>query len=108
MLFLIRNTVSLGSTHIFTLIFHFPNPFQTPTQLCHRIEEVFTITTVLHSTLYLFWKLRYRSCQFFVYEFLLSNRFESGHVLWVVRKVLSRRSRRSLDRGNWFRGSGDI
>src|SRR5260370_26200233 len=37
--FLIRNTVSLGSTHIFTPIFHFPNPFQTPTQLCHRIER---------------------------------------------------------------------
>src|SRR5258708_7450419 len=50
-------------------IFHFPNPFQTLTQLCHRIEPVFTITTVLHSTLYLFWKPRYRSCQFFVYAF---------------------------------------
>src|SRR5258705_400045 len=62
-------------------IFHFPNPFQTLMQLCHRIEPVFTITTVLHSTLYLFWKPRYGSCRFFVYTFLLSNRFESGHVL---------------------------
>jgi len=69
---------------------------------------VLTITMVLHSTLYLFWKLRYRNCQFIVYAFFLSNPFESGHVLWVVRKVLSRRSRRSWDRGNWFRGSGDI
>src|SRR5258708_39951289 len=54
-------------------IFHFPNPFQTLTQLCHRIEPVFTITTVLHSTLYLFWKPRYGSCRFFVYTFFLSN-----------------------------------
>src|SRR5260221_14072091 len=91
--FLIRNPVSLGSTHIFTPIFHFPNPFQTPTQLCHRIELVFAITMVLHSTLYLFWKPRYGSCWSFVYTFLLSNRFESGHVLWAVRKVLLRRSR---------------
>src|SRR5260370_3577498 len=73
MLFFIRNPVSLGSTHIFTLIFHFPNPFQTPTQLCHRIELVFTITMVLHSTLYPFWKPRYGSCRFFVYAFLLST-----------------------------------
>src|SRR5258705_12628548 len=62
-------------------IFHFPNPFQTLTQLCHRIEPVFTITPELHSTLYLFWKPRYGSCRFFVYAFFLSNPFESGHAL---------------------------
>src|SRR5260221_7548627 len=62
-------------------IFHFPNPFQTLTQLCHRIEPDFTITTVLHSTLYLFWKPRYGSCRFFVYAFFLSYPFESGRVL---------------------------
>ena len=45
-------------------IFHFPNPFQTLTQLCHRIELAFTITTVLHSILYLFWKPRNGSCRF--------------------------------------------
>src|SRR5260221_8085034 len=88
--FLIRNPVSLGSTHILTPIFHFPNPLQTPMQLCHRIELVFIITMVLHSTLYLFWKPRYGSCQFFVYAFFLSNRFESTHILYVVLKVLSR------------------
>src|SRR5260221_12140719 len=54
-------------------IFHFPSPFQTPTQLCHRIELVFTITMVLHSTLYPFWKPRYGSCRFFVYAFFLST-----------------------------------
>src|SRR5258707_5020415 len=64
-------------------IFHFPNPFQTLMQLCHRIEPVFTITMVLHSTLYLFWKLRYGSCWLFVYTFFLSNSFESGTVLSV-------------------------
>src|SRR5258705_8085178 len=54
-------------------IFHFPNPFQTLTQLCHRIEPVFAITMVLHSTLYLFWKPRYGSCRFFVYAFFLTT-----------------------------------
>src|SRR5258708_36719691 len=48
-------------------IFHFPNPFQTLMQLCHRIDPVFTITTVLHSTLYLFWKPRYETSRVFVY-----------------------------------------
>src|SRR5258708_2143875 len=38
-------------------------------QLCHRIELVFTITMVLHSTLYLFWKPRYGSCQFLFTHF---------------------------------------
>ncbi len=50
-------------------IFHFPNPFQTPTQLYHQIELIRTITTVLHSTSYLFWKARYGTCRFFVYAF---------------------------------------
>src|SRR5258708_40162029 len=62
-------------------IFHFPNPFQTLTQLCHRIEPVFTITTVVHSTLYLFWKPRYGTCQIFLYMLFLGNPFEPGHVL---------------------------
>src|SRR5260370_3373813 len=44
-------------------IFCFPNPFQTSTQLCHRIEPVLKITMVLHSTPYLFWKARYGTCR---------------------------------------------
>src|SRR5258707_14198483 len=76
-------------------IFHFPNPFQTPTQLCHRIDLIHTIPTIYISTLYLFWKARYGTCRLFVYTFLLGKPFESGYVSYVVRKVFSRGSQRS-------------
>ncbi len=76
-------------------IFHFPNPFQTLTQLYHRIELICTIPTIYISTPYLFWKVRYGTCRLFVYTFLLGNPFESGYVSYVVRKVFLRGSRRS-------------
>src|SRR5258707_72213 len=76
-------------------LFHFPNPFQTLTQLCHRIELIRTIPTIYISTPYLFWKARYGTCRLFVYTFLLGNPFESGYVSYVVRKVFSRGSQRS-------------
>src|SRR5258708_10057862 len=89
-------------------LFHFPNPFQTSMQLCHQIALIHTIPTIYISTPYLFWKARYGTCRLFVYTFLLSNPFKSGYISYVVRKAFSRGSRCSRDRGNWFRGSGDI
>ncbi len=47
-------------------IFCFPNPFQTLMQLSHRIEQILTIPTTLHSTPYLLWKARYRTCRVFL------------------------------------------
>src|SRR5258708_9955795 len=76
-------------------IFHFPNPFQTLTQLCHRIELIRTIPTIYISTPYLFWKARYGTCGLFVYTFLLGNPFESGYVSYVVLKVFSQGSQRT-------------
>src|SRR5260221_956376 len=92
----IRRKSCLWAALIYSLpIFHFPNPLQTPTQLCHRIELIRTIPTIYISTPYLFWKARYGTCRLFVYTFLLGNPFESGYVSYVVRKVFSRGSRRS-------------
>src|SRR5260370_8051031 len=73
-------------------IFHFPNPFQTPTQLCHRIELIRTIPMIYILPLYLFWKARYGTCRLFVYTFLLGNPFESGYVSYVVQKAFFRGS----------------
>src|SRR5258708_16025922 len=70
-------------------IFCFPNPFQTSMQLCHQIELVLMITTVLHSTLYLFWKARYGTYRVFVYPFYPGNYDDSEHILYIVGKVFS-------------------
>src|SRR5258705_6646170 len=55
----------------------------------------------LHSPSYLFWKARYRTCQFFVYTLLLDDNFDSKYILYLVRKVFSRRTqqRRLRDMG---------
>jgi len=53
------------------------------------MEPVITITTVLHSPLYLFWKLRYRTCQVFVYPFYPGNANNSEHILCIVGKIFS-------------------
>src|SRR5260370_25564344 len=53
----------------------------------------------LHSIPYLFWKVRYGTCRFFVYMFLLDDTFDSRHVLYLVRKVFSRRIQRRRLRG---------
>ena len=43
----IQRKSCLWAALIYSLpIFHFPNPFQTPTQLCHRIELIRTIPTI--------------------------------------------------------------
>src|SRR5258708_25128344 len=92
----IQRKSCLWAALIYSLpIFHFPNPFQTPTQLCHQIELIRTIPTIYISTPYLFWKARYGTCRLFVYTFLLGNPFESGYVSYVVRKVFLRGFRRS-------------
>src|SRR5260221_1219326 len=48
----------------------------------------------LHSPSYLFWKARYGTCWFFVYTLLLDDNFDSKYVLYLVRKVFSRRIQR--------------
>src|SRR5258708_29942673 len=53
----------------------------------------------LHSTSYLFWKVRYRTCWFFIYALLLDDNFDSKYVLYLVRKVFSRRIQRRRLRG---------
>src|SRR5260370_39346930 len=63
------------------------------------MELNLTIPTTLHSSSYLFWKARYRTCQFFVYTLLLDDNFDSKYVLYLVRKVFSRRIQRHRLRG---------
>ncbi len=63
---------------------------------------------VLHSTPYLFWKVRNGTCQFSVYMLFLSGPFKPGHVLYIVRKVFSRQTQRRRNRENRFGGSRDI
>ena len=53
----------------------------------------------LHSPSYLFWKARYGTCRFFVYTLLLDDNFDSKYVLYLVRKVFSRRIQRRRLRG---------
>src|SRR5258708_24549724 len=53
----------------------------------------------LHSPSYLFWKVRYRTCWFFVYTLLLDDNFDSKYVLYLIRKVFSRRIQRRRLRG---------
>ena len=57
------------------------------------------IPMTLHSPSYLFWKARYGTCQFFVYTLLLDDNFDSKYVLYLVRKVFSRRIQRRRLRG---------
>src|SRR5260221_398507 len=77
----IQRKSCLWAALIYSLpIFHFPDPFQTPTQLCHRIELIRTIPMIYILPLYLFWKARYGTCRLFLYTFLLGNPFESGYV----------------------------
>src|SRR5258705_1357321 len=48
----------------------------------------------LLSAPYLFRKARYGTCRFFVYTLLLDDNFDSKYVLYLVRKVFSRRIQR--------------
>src|SRR5258708_25881262 len=57
------------------------------------------IPMTLHSPSYLFCKARYRTCWFFVYTLLLDDNFDSKYVLYLVRKVFSRRIQRRRLRG---------
>ncbi len=52
--------------------------------LYHQIELDCTILMIYISTLYLFWKLRYGTCQLFVYMLFLSHPFKPGHVFWDI------------------------
>src|SRR5260370_35982611 len=63
------------------------------------MELNLTIPTTLHSPSYLFWKARYGTCQFFGYTLLLDDNFDSKYVLYLVRKVFSRRIQRCRLRG---------
>src|SRR5260370_33488114 len=63
------------------------------------MELNLTIPTTLHSPSYLFWKARYGTCRSFVYTLLLDDNFDSKYVLYLVRKVFSRRIQRRRLRG---------
>src|SRR5258708_1011410 len=78
---------------------YYLNRLQTLMLLFHYIELNLTIPTTLHSPSYLFWKARYGTCRFFVYTLLLDDNFDSKYILYLVRKVFSRRIQRRRLRG---------
>src|SRR5258708_19762441 len=73
-----------------------------------KIRLIRTILTVLLPFLYLLWGTRNGTCRFSVYLFFLGIPSTYWVILYVVGKIISRRTQRRWNREKRFRIDGEI